>query len=138
MSNLPVAALFPGQGSQYLGMGKKLSESHVGAKKILDEANSVLDFDLSDVMWNGPEEKLTAADGTLRYLRTSKIPFAAAGTEINSVLGIAVDKASAGLLKAYLGFFALLLIALAGAVAYLGLKKPAPARAPSRSRTQES
>ena len=31
--------LFPGQGSQYLGMGKKLAESHAGAKRLLEEAN---------------------------------------------------------------------------------------------------
>jgi len=62
--------LFPGQGSQYLGMGKKLSESHAGAKRILDEANSVLGFDLADIMWNGPEEKLTSTDNTQPALFT--------------------------------------------------------------------
>ena len=62
--------LFPGQGSQYLGMGKKLAESHAGAKRILDEANSVLGFDLADVMWNGPEEKLTATENTQPALFT--------------------------------------------------------------------
>ena len=62
--------LFPGQGSQYLGMGKKLSETHAGAKRILDEANSVLGFDLSDIMWNGPEEKLTSTDNTQPALFT--------------------------------------------------------------------
>ncbi len=62
--------LFPGQGSQYLGMGKKLSESHAGAKRILDEANAVLGFDLSDILWNGPEEKLTSTDNTQPALFT--------------------------------------------------------------------
>src|SRR6185295_12236615 len=62
--------LFPGQGSQYLGMGKKLAESHAGAKRILDEANSVLGFDLADIMWNGPEEKLTATENTQPALFT--------------------------------------------------------------------
>jgi [acyl-carrier-protein] S-malonyltransferase len=62
--------LFPGQGSQYLGMGKKLSESHAGAKRLLDEANAVLGFDLADIMWNGPEEKLTSTDNTQPSLFT--------------------------------------------------------------------
>lgn len=62
--------LFPGQGSQYPGMGKKLSESHAGSRKLLDEANTVLGFDLSDVMWNGPEEKLTATENTQPALFT--------------------------------------------------------------------
>jgi [acyl-carrier-protein] S-malonyltransferase len=62
--------LFPGQGSQYLGMGKKLSETHAGAKRLLDEANAVLGFDLADIMWNGPEEKLTSTDNTQPALFT--------------------------------------------------------------------
>ncbi len=62
--------LFPGQGSQYLGMGKKLAESHEGARRLLDEANSVLGFDLADIMWNGPEEKLTSTDNTQPALFT--------------------------------------------------------------------
>jgi [acyl-carrier-protein] S-malonyltransferase len=62
--------LFPGQGSQYLGMGKKLSETHAGAKRLLEEANIVLGFDLADVMWNGPEERLTSTDNTQPALFT--------------------------------------------------------------------
>jgi [acyl-carrier-protein] S-malonyltransferase len=62
--------LFPGQGSQYLGMGKTLAETHAGAKRILDEANAVLGFDLADIMWNGPEEKLTSTDNTQPALFT--------------------------------------------------------------------
>ncbi len=62
--------LFPGQGSQYLGMGKALSETHPGAKRLLDEANDVLGFDLSDIMWNGPEERLTSTDNTQPALFT--------------------------------------------------------------------
>jgi len=56
--------LFPGQGSQYVGMGKKLSESLPPAKAILDRANAVLGFDLADILANGPEEKLTRTDIT--------------------------------------------------------------------------
>lgn len=62
--------LFPGQGSQYLGMGKTLSETHAGAKRLLEEANDVLGFDLADIMWNGPEEKLTSTDNTQPALFT--------------------------------------------------------------------
>lgn len=62
--------LFPGQGSQYLGMGKKLYETHAGAKRLLDEANDVLGFDLSGILWNGPEEKLTSTDNTQPALFT--------------------------------------------------------------------
>ncbi len=62
--------LFPGQGSQYPGMGKKLSESHVGAKCLLDQACEVLGFDLADCMWNGPEAGLNATENTQPALFT--------------------------------------------------------------------
>lgn len=50
-----VALLFSGQGAQYVGMGKDLYENFNAAKKIFDEANSVLGFKLSDICFNGPE-----------------------------------------------------------------------------------
>lgn len=52
------AFLFPGQGSQYAGMGKELYENSEKAKKIFDEIFGYLDFDLKTVMFEGPEEKL--------------------------------------------------------------------------------
>jgi [acyl-carrier-protein] S-malonyltransferase len=54
--------LFPGQGSQYVGMGKTLSETYAPAKAILDRANEVLGFDLADILFNGPEAALTATE----------------------------------------------------------------------------
>lgn len=56
--------LFPGQGSQYVGMGKKLAESSAAAKAVLDRANAVLGFDLGDILFNGPEDRLTRTDIT--------------------------------------------------------------------------
>lgn len=56
--------LFPGQGSQYVGMGKKLAETSAAAKAVLDKANSVLGFDLGDILFNGPEDRLTRTDIT--------------------------------------------------------------------------
>ncbi|MDB5105375.1 MAG: (Acyl-carrier-protein) S-malonyltransferase [Fibrobacteres bacterium] len=54
--------LFPGQGSQYVGMGKKLAESSSTAKAMLARANEVLGFDLADILFNGPEAALTATE----------------------------------------------------------------------------
>jgi [acyl-carrier-protein] S-malonyltransferase len=62
--------LFPGQGSQYLGMGKKLSETHAGARRLLDDAHAVLGLDLADIMWNAPEDRLTSTDNTQPALFT--------------------------------------------------------------------
>lgn len=56
--------LFPGQGSQYVGMGKKLAETFAPARLLLDQANSVLGFDLADILFNGPEDRLTRTDIT--------------------------------------------------------------------------
>ena len=50
--------VFPGQGSQTVGMGKALDESSKAARALLDEANEVLDFDLRALMFDGPEDKL--------------------------------------------------------------------------------
>lgn len=56
--------LFPGQGSQYVGMGKKLAETSEAAKALLERANGVLGFDLAGILFNGPEDKLTSTDIT--------------------------------------------------------------------------
>jgi [acyl-carrier-protein] S-malonyltransferase len=52
------AFLFPGQGSQYVGMGQDLSEAYPEARATFDQADKVLGFALSDLCFNGPEEAL--------------------------------------------------------------------------------
>ena len=52
------AFLFPGQGSQTIGMGKALADEFADAKALFDEADSILGFSLSSLMWNGPEADL--------------------------------------------------------------------------------
>lgn len=52
------AYVFPGQGSQFPGMGKDLYESSSIAKELMESANSILGFRLTDVMFNGTEEEL--------------------------------------------------------------------------------
>lgn len=51
--------LFPGQGSQTIGMGKELYNKFSWAKQILEEANDVLGYDLKKLMFEGPQEQLT-------------------------------------------------------------------------------
>lgn len=56
--------MFSGQGSQYVGMGKELYENYDAAKKVLDKADQILDFDLKDMIFNGPEEDLNNTKNT--------------------------------------------------------------------------
>ena len=50
--------LFSGQGAQKVGMGQDLTESYPVAKALFEEADAALGFSLSEIMFNGPEDKL--------------------------------------------------------------------------------
>jgi [acyl-carrier-protein] S-malonyltransferase len=54
-----VALIFPGQGSQFVGMGKDLAETFPLARETFEEADQVLGDSLSKIMWQGPEAELT-------------------------------------------------------------------------------
>jgi [acyl-carrier-protein] S-malonyltransferase len=57
-----VAFLFPGQGAQFVGMGKDVAEKYPEAKAIYERADRVLGFSLSKICFEGPEDRLTATD----------------------------------------------------------------------------
>ena len=58
------AFVFPGQGSQYVGMGKDLCEKFPEAKRLFDEADALLGVSLSSICFNGPEEELKQTKNT--------------------------------------------------------------------------
>jgi [acyl-carrier-protein] S-malonyltransferase len=59
---MTLAFVFPGQGSQAVGMGKSLAENFVSARAVFDEVDAALGQKLSDLMWNGPEDQLTLTE----------------------------------------------------------------------------
>ncbi len=58
------AYIFPGQGSQYVGMGKDLCDQFPEAKKYFDKADSILGFSLSKICFEGPEKELKQTKNT--------------------------------------------------------------------------
>jgi len=54
-----IVALFSGQGAQKVGMGKDFYETSATARRMMDEADEVLGFSLTKVMFEGPDEELT-------------------------------------------------------------------------------
>ncbi len=58
------AVIFPGQGSQFSGMGRDLYEQHPAAKRLMDQANDILGFSLTDTMFTGSDEDLRRTDVT--------------------------------------------------------------------------
>ena len=56
------AFVFPGQGSQAVGMGKELADAFPAAKQVFDEVNDALDQNLSGLMFEGPGDELTLTE----------------------------------------------------------------------------
>lgn len=59
---MTVAFVFPGQGSQAVGMGRALAESFAAARRVFDEVDSALGEKLSETIWNGPADTLTLTE----------------------------------------------------------------------------
>ncbi|WP_010250891.1 ACP S-malonyltransferase [Acetivibrio cellulolyticus] len=68
-----IALLFPGQGSQYIGMGKKLYENYATAREVFDEANEALGFDLKELCFNGDINELTKTENTQPAILTASV-----------------------------------------------------------------
>ncbi len=59
---MPAAFVFPGQGSQAVGMGKSLAGTFAVARQVFDEVDAALGDKLSTVMWEGPADKVTLTE----------------------------------------------------------------------------
>ncbi|MCK5763168.1 MAG: ACP S-malonyltransferase [Clostridiales bacterium] len=87
-----IAFVFPGQGAQYLGMGKELYDNFEVAKKAFDDAGNALDYNMADLCFNSSDEKLRMTE----YTQPSILAVSYATAKVLEEKGI-VPEAVAGL-----------------------------------------
>jgi [acyl-carrier-protein] S-malonyltransferase len=59
---MAIAFIFPGQGSQDVGMGRELAQTYAPAREVFEEVDAALSQSLSKIMWEGPKETLTLTE----------------------------------------------------------------------------
>lgn len=70
---MSIAYIFPGQGSQYVGMGKDLAEKFPAARAVFEEADETLGFSISHLCFEGPAEQLQLTENTQPAILTTSI-----------------------------------------------------------------
>ena len=105
---MTIAFLFPGQGSQAVGMGKALADAFPEAKATFDEADAALGFALTEVMWNGPEDALRATENAQPALLAHSVAalrvLAARGVTPSAAAGHSLGEYSAHVAAGSLAF----------------------------------
>jgi len=86
---MTTAFIFPGQGSQAVGMGRAFSETSGAAKRVFEEVNDALGFDLRRVMFEGPDAELALTATTQPAVLTASVAAAAACAERGLTPGLA-------------------------------------------------
>src|SRR5258708_9666702 len=72
-SSFPIAFLFPGQGSQAVGMGKELAVNYPVARRTFEEADEAIGYKLSQLCFEGPEEQLKLTEITQPAILTASV-----------------------------------------------------------------
>ncbi len=87
---MKIACIFPGQGSQYVGMGSALYKAFDTAKQTYDEASDVLGWDMAKLCFEGPENKLNQTEYTQPAILTTSIAlFRVLGLKPESCIAVA-------------------------------------------------
>src|SRR5246127_1617215 len=73
MNDTKIALIFPGQGSQVVGMGKELAEKFLVARQTFEEADDALGYKLSQLCFEGPEEQLRLTEITQPAILTTSV-----------------------------------------------------------------
>ena len=93
---MKVAYVFPGQGSQYVGMGRDLYDSFASAKAVFEEADEVLGFPLSRLCFEGPEDELRQTINAQPALVTTSLACLQAAREVGGSDGLPLPAFVAG------------------------------------------
>jgi [acyl-carrier-protein] S-malonyltransferase len=111
---MTVAFVFPGQGSQAVGMGKALAEAFAPARQVFEEVDAALGERLSDTIWNGPAETLTLTENAQPALMAVSL---AAMRVLEAEAGVVVRRDAAFVAGHSLGEYSALAAASAISVA---------------------
>src|SRR3569832_2546511 len=91
MDRMTLAFLFPGQGSQAVGMGADLADAFASARAVFDEVDEALGQKLSVLMREGPEDQLTLTENAQPALMAVSV---AVMRTLEKEFGVGIDKAA--------------------------------------------
>src|ERR1700734_2536334 len=118
---MAAAFVFPGQGSQAVGMGKGLADAFTPARLVFEEVDAALGERLSDIIWNGPADTLMLTENAQPALMAVSL---AAAARLLRIRGRAMQKAvsvGAGAMAALIGLELAEVKTIANEVASVGV-----------------